>query len=115
MFDVTPNYMTPTPHPRLTVAEFNRLVAKARDRSTAGRRFSEEGIALARAVLVDGKGYTVAVRERGLENRNVAYQVVQRLLRYHENEGIESHTYTGPAEMFEHLDKIAAKYNGSRR
>lgn len=107
--------MTPTKPPRLSAKEFTKLVAAARENKQRGRFFSEEAITLARLVLVDGKGYADAVREIGLDNRNVAYQAVQRLMRHHDPEGVVSFTYTGPAEMFAQFDKIAAKYNATKK
>ncbi|KVV25106.1 hypothetical protein WK78_03180 [Burkholderia cepacia] len=106
--------MTTNKIPQLTLAAFEALVASAREKQAyaRGRRFTDEGIELARLVLVDGKGYAEASAVMGFTDRGRAYQATQRLLKYAER-SVESRTYTGPAEMFAEIDQVAQRYGGT--
>lgn len=92
----------------LAAEQFDALVAKT--------RLKPKGIELARAALVDGKGYTEVATEHGLHRRDVyqAAQIVMRQLTPDDAPATEVHTYSGPAEMFEKIEAIVAKYDGQR-
>src|ERR1700730_5319233 len=92
----------------LAPEQFDVLVAKT--------RLKPKGIELARAALVDGKGYTEVATEHGLHRRDVyqAAQIVMRQLTPDEAPATEVHTYSGPAEMFAKIEAIVAKYEGQR-
>lgn len=98
--------------PRLTPAQFKKLVAHMRDvrADTRGRTLSEKTEALARAVLVDGMGYAAAAREHGNGNRAEAYQAVKLLMQYYGEDGVTARTYAGPPELFKQMDKVASKF-----
>jgi hypothetical protein len=88
--------------------QFDALVVKT--------RLKAKGIELARAALVDGKGYTEVANEHGLHRRDVyqAAQIIMRQLTPDDAPATEVHTYSGPAEMFEKIEAIIAAYNGQR-
>lgn len=88
--------------------QFDALVVKT--------RLKAKGIELARAALVDGKGYTEVANAHGLHRRDVyqAAQIIMRQLTPADAPATEVHTYSGPAEMFEKIEAIIATYNGQR-
>lgn len=90
---------------RLTAEQFDALVGKT--------RLKEKGIAYARAALVDGRGYTEIANELGIGRAEV-YQAANIVLKQFEPEGFESHTYTGPAEMFAKIERVVAEFDGIR-
>ncbi|HDR9511641.1 hypothetical protein C5615_35595 [Burkholderia cepacia] len=67
--------------PRLTVAEFDALVATAQTRSVrGGKRLSAKSIAMAQVVLLTGAMYSEAGRAQGITHSGAA-RVAGRLLR----------------------------------
>ncbi|MEX3557761.1 MAG: TrfB-related DNA-binding protein [Burkholderia sp.] len=88
---------------RLTAEQFDTLVGKT--------RLKEKGIAYARAALVDGRGYSEIANELGIARAEV-YQAANIVLKQYQPESFESHTYTGPAEMFAKIEQIVAKFEG---
>ncbi|MEB0014486.1 TrfB-related DNA-binding protein [Glaciimonas sp. Cout2] len=90
---------------RLTAEQFDALVSKT--------RLKDKGIAYARAALVDGRGYTEIANELGISRAEV-YQAANIVLKQFEPEGFESHTYTGPAEMFSKIERTVAEFGGVR-
>ncbi|WP_321809097.1 hypothetical protein [Burkholderia sp. BCC1993] len=98
--------------PRLTPAQFKKLVAHMRDvrANTRGRPLSEKTEVLARAVLVDGMGYQQAANEYGSGNKSAAYQAVKLLMQYYGEDGMTARVYEGTPELFQQFDKVAAKF-----
>ncbi len=87
---------------RLKPKQFDALVSKS--------RMKEDAVAIARSVLVDGRGYAEAAEEHG-RKRQYAYQVVTRLLAL---EDPEVHTYTGSPEVFAEIDAIVERHKGRK-
>ncbi|MCL6486335.1 MAG: hypothetical protein I4O49_19550 [Janthinobacterium lividum] len=92
----------PTTLPKLKPEAFEALLAKS--------RLKEQAAAIARAVLVDGKGYAEAAQEVE-KPRQFAYQSVKRLL---EADSDEMYTYEGSPEMFAEIDAIVDRHKGRR-
>lgn len=87
---------------RLKPKQFDALLAKS--------RLKEDAAAIARAVLVDGQGYTEAGMAHG-KRRQFAYQAVQRLLAVASD---EVHTYEGSPEAFVAIDQIVERHRGRK-
>lgn len=88
---------------RLTAEQFDALVGKT--------RLKEKGIVYARSALVDGRGYSEIAHKLGISRAEV-YQSANIVLKHYQPEGLESHTYTGPAEMFAKIEQIVTKFKG---
>lgn len=87
---------------RLKPKQFDALLAKS--------RLKEDAAAIARAVLVDGQGYTEAALAYG-KRRQFAYQAVQRLLAVDSD---EVHTYEGSPDSFVAIDEIVERHRGRK-
>lgn len=93
--------------PQLTPDQFASLVAKT--------RLKEKGVELARAALVDGKGYAEIAAERGATRQDV-YMAARRVLEKLQAEAgtDEVRSYQGSIDMFARIDEIVAEHGGRR-
>lgn len=89
---------------RLTSEEFDELVSNSRAEDATHT--------MARAVLVDGRGYAEVGHEHGIE-RQLVYQAVQRLLKVGDT-APATYTYTGPPEMFAEIDAVVEDHRGRK-
>ena len=89
---------------KLTSDEFDELISNS--------RADEPTLAMARSVLVEGRGYAEVGHEHGIV-RQLVYQAVNRLLKAAETAPV-IYTYTGPAEMFAKIDAVVEEHRGHK-
>lgn len=81
--------------PHLTPDEFEMFVRAARAPKDLSRVISDIGVAMARAVLIDGYTYKQAALAHGKSHGTAAHQTVALLLRYW-----QPHTPVHPHAIF---------------
>jgi hypothetical protein len=89
---------------KLSPEDFDSLVAQS--------RMKDDAVAMARAVMVDGRGYEEVAQEFGRVRQNV-YQAVARLTKIL-SEAPEVYDYTGTAEAFAAIDAIVDAHEGRK-